>query len=305
VPEKLPQGSTMADLQSDELATAGELSAEFISEQYLDLLVGGGEFPKSVSSSSFRPPSSVSTRSSDVNLPSSSSRQPDPDDEDEAITNRYKVGELRMRCQAFIDMSNATVVTNNVSDNGQPYRGQPLALAILARLKTTPYEWCKLVNITPSKTGGYSQVSWAGANKFATVGEVVCWSKGQNKPGLGDPGSTAALEVSHLCHNPRCIVPEHIVIESQLINNARKGCPGWIQCSDVCGRCHGRKVIWVCAHEPPCVMFHQQYTSHEELLKNGICIDRRAETLARTEAKRTAQMAGLSGPASSSKRPPR
>ena len=37
VPEKLPQGSTMADLQSDELATAGELSAEFISEQYLDL----------------------------------------------------------------------------------------------------------------------------------------------------------------------------------------------------------------------------------------------------------------------------
>lgn len=42
------------------------------------------------------------------------------------------------------------------------------------------------------------------------------------------------LEVSHLCHNKLCILPEHLTHEAQRINQARRHCV----CQGVCTKCH-------------------------------------------------------------------
>lgn len=35
---------------------------------------------------------------------------------------------------------------------------------------------------------------------------------------------------SHLCHNPQCVNPDHIIFEPLEINKARNGCPGGTHC---------------------------------------------------------------------------
>lgn len=40
----------------------------------------------------------------------------------------------------------------------------------------------------------------------------------------------AGHHVSHLCGSRSCFNPEHLVAESALKNNARKGCPGSLSC---------------------------------------------------------------------------
>ncbi len=48
-------------------------------------------------------------------------------------------------------------------------------------------------------------------------------------------------KVSHLCHNSICINPDHLVEESQKINNQRKVCRGRIEgCTEL--------------HDPPCML---------------------------------------------------
>lgn len=60
---------------------------------------------------------------------------------------------------------------------------------------------------------------------------------------------------SHLCHEPRCIAKDHIVVESKDLNEARKDCEGnylagWAECAE------GWKVVFestfACTHNPPC-----------------------------------------------------
>lgn len=55
-------------------------------------------------------------------------------------------------------------------------------------------------------------------------------------------------DASHLCHNPKCVRPEHIIIvESRKSNHARKNCLHKIDCP-CC-----EEVILVCKHQPPCI----------------------------------------------------
>ena len=56
----------------------------------------------------------------------------------------------------------------------------------------------------------------------------MCYRKSFNLP--------KALHVSHLCHNTLCINPEHLSLEPQHINNARKNCTGRVP-PECCG--HG------------------------------------------------------------------
>lgn len=63
------------------------------------------------------------------------------------------------------------------------------------------------------------QLSFAGANKFATLGEVLLWAGGTTLNVTGN-------QCSHLCCNPLCKIPAHVVVESAQKNNQRKGCRG-------------------------------------------------------------------------------
>lgn len=53
---------------------------------------------------------------------------------------------------------------------------------------------------------------------------------------------------SHLCHNKRCIRPDHIVIESIGLNGRRNGCLAFVSCSGC-----GAKAS-ACGHEPKCIL---------------------------------------------------
>jgi hypothetical protein len=138
------------------------------------------------------------------------------------------------------------------------------AAKLLSQLKMSPpsasHRWCRIVNLQPSKDGGYIQVSWKGANKFALLQEVAMWSAGRFvRPGL---------QHSHLCGQPACAVPEHIIEESGPANNARKGCVVWVDCPH-CGP-GGRKLL-VCQHTPPCIRSCPGYGDNDVFLREGLC----------------------------------
>ena len=60
------------------------------------------------------------------------------------------------------------------------------------------------------------------------------------------------MEVSHRCHNNRCVNPDHMLLESVANNKARNGCAGHGMCA--CPYCPQRphKTL-MCSHNPPCM----------------------------------------------------
>jgi len=54
-------------------------------------------------------------------------------------------------------------------------------------------------------------------------------------------------DASHLCHNPLCIRPDHLVVESRKLNHKRKNCLFKVGCQ-CCST-----VLVVCTHNPPCL----------------------------------------------------
>jgi hypothetical protein len=129
---------------------------------------------------------------------------------------------------------------------------------ILSRLPVRTEGWCELVQLRPTKPGGYIQLSVAGVNKFALLQSVVLWADGKDLTKKGD-------QCSHRCHNPPCRVVGHIIPESAVENNARKGCLVWINCH------HCSKKIFVCMHEPCCIKFCEGFRDTEHLLAEGVC----------------------------------
>lgn len=161
-----------------------------------------------------------------------------------------------------------------------------LAREILDGQKYTEHGWCRLANLEPTKKGGYVQLSWEGANKFATAGEVCLWAQGVSKPvqapevpkdyipeGSTVPGWTGRelADASHRCNHPRCLVWDHVCLESHTANEARKGCPVWVTCSLSCRECDGGRVIFLCPHVPCCIRAHPGYAGLDDLMTNGIC----------------------------------
>lgn len=131
------------------------------------------------------------------------------------------------------------------------------ARKVLDRLSSSSEGWCQLVRLAPTKKGGYIQVSFGGANKFTTLEQVVLWANGESL--------LEGEQCSHLCHKPSCRTVGHVVGESVIDNNSRKGCLVWIQCH------HCSKLILLCMHDPCCIKFHEDYASMDDLIDNGVC----------------------------------
>lgn len=112
--------------------------------------------------------------------------------------------------------------------------------------------------LAPSKVGGYIQLSWEGANKFCTLGEMLGWAAGKYTTRPTD-------QISHRCHNPRCSIPAHVVVESAADNNRRKGCLVFVDCPHGCP-----EKILVCPHKPCCIRFVPGYETWDEFFSGGI-----------------------------------
>ena len=93
----------------------------------------------------------------------------------------------------------------------------------------------------PTKANGYVQGSAFGHNKFALIHVVAAHSSPHVEQFPEQPNSHA----SHMCGNAVCFNPRHLVWESSLANQSRKGCPGIIVDLE------GTRFL-ACRHEPTC-----------------------------------------------------
>lgn len=136
------------------------------------------------------------------------------------------------------------------------------AKTVLDTQNSTTAGWCELVQLAPNKAGGYIQLSFGGANKFALLHHVAVMTDEEMKERwLQEPG----LEVSHRCHQPACKRPDHLCLESAADNNRRKGCLVWIPCP------HCERKIILCPHTPFCIKADPAFTSMEQLVAEGAC----------------------------------
>jgi hypothetical protein len=63
-----------------------------------------------------------------------------------------------------------------------------------------------------------------------------------------------AHHASHRCHNPTCIHPPHICVESKTANEARKDCAKRIRVrTTVGGTVYMLEPLGVCLCHPPCI----------------------------------------------------
>lgn len=139
-----------------------------------------------------------------------------------------------------------------------------LARNILRKLKHYTKQWCKSSPLVPTKDNGSPQVSYGGYNKFALLSDLVLWSQGID---TSDKGDELNLQASHLCDNPTCMDPEHIIVETAIQNNSRKNC-GFIQ---RCGHDGCGKLVYCCRHEPRCISYVQNFNSFKEFEEKGKC----------------------------------
>jgi hypothetical protein len=105
--------------------------------------------------------------------------------------------------------------------------------------------FCTIYNLKPSKVNGYVQISFGGVNKFCTLGEMLGWAAGFRT------SMAEGIQVSHLCGEPRCMLPAHVVPESAMANNGRKNCVVWVNCPHA--GCDLK--IMACPHEPYCIKY--------------------------------------------------
>lgn len=133
-----------------------------------------------------------------------------------------------------------------------------LAVEFIRGLTVLPVGWCKISQLRPSKANGYIQVSYGGANKFATLQDIVLWSKGLEV--------YAGHQVSHLCGMPGCTVASHIACETELENQRRKGCPVWVSCPHI--GCSLK--VDCCTHKPRCIKYCTEFLDHDQFLLHGL-----------------------------------
>lgn len=125
-----------------------------------------------------------------------------------------------------------------------------------------------MVDLVPSKEGGYAQVSVDGFNKFITLGKMLGCAAGLYiDEVLGRNNGKEKMEISHRCHNPLCIIPAHVLLESAVKNNGRKNCRVFIGCSHADEGCELSQIV--CQHEPMCIKHAEGHDTWEDFLDQG------------------------------------
>jgi hypothetical protein len=82
-------------------------------------------------------------------------------------------------------------------------------------------------------------------NKRTVSGHVL--SMTHKRIEAGQDNWDSSLHVSHLCHNTKCVRPDHLVLETPEVNNTRN------QCTEL--RCVGCTVsLTNCVHRPACLL---------------------------------------------------
>ncbi|KAJ3573947.1 hypothetical protein NPX13_g4523 [Xylaria arbuscula] len=103
---------------------------------------------------------------------------------------------------------------------------------------------------------------------MTTLARAVAWFANWPRTGIQldnflEVGPYRRNDGSHLCHNPLCINPSHLVLESTSDNVGRLACQK--QASFL--RSEGREVPPECnLHQPPCLMQHASLTMFEAYL---------------------------------------
>jgi len=85
---------------------------------------------------------------------------------------------------------------------------------------------------------GYHALCNKGKNKFKFYAHRLSYAAAH---GIDSLPIDRKSHVSHLCHNPRCVRPDHLVVESDLKNRSRNQCPYIIN------------QTFFCQHDPCCI----------------------------------------------------
>lgn len=239
-----------------------EVSAD--GEVALVVPIAHATLPESSQGEEYLPPaidSDPSRISSDTPLETEGPRVMEQPEKNRAVLDR-----MRARCQS---------VQGDTRRSRRHDDGKALAKRIVRGLTTFRRGWCVLTTLIPTKTDGYVQLSYDGANHFATLGEVLCWAKGEAKPAHdGNPNGPDPIDVSHRCHEPKCTVESHVCLETKALNNSRKGCRVRVPCVPTCTACGGSRDIFICTHTPACIAHVPGYASLDDYYMRGICTDR-------------------------------
>jgi len=140
------------------------------------------------------------------------------------------------------------ILSNNMSDANQI--DQATALRSLKMLDVYPKEatGCKIHGKSPS-TFRYAKMKAHGTGRRQEyfIHHLVVISRGEKILG-GD------FQVSHLCHEKRCIKQEHIIQESAETNRSRQACASATLIEVSCPCCAHTFTVNPCRHNPPCIL---------------------------------------------------
>ena len=91
---------------------------------------------------------------------------------------------------------------------------------------------CLTTNFARGKDKDYQQVRFKLKKYYCHI--IACMKNSKRAPSAGE-------EASHICHNPTCVEPTHLVFEDGDVNKSRG-------CCKLYGDLHGYK----CPHNPVC-----------------------------------------------------
>lgn len=155
-------------------------------------------------------------------------------------------------------------MTKYIKSKTFPTKGE--AIRAIDRQKAG-YRKGKLVYYGPMKTNSIScWLSQKSTNKKGDKGYIKCKLPGATGPNrrkeeyihilsiIADGRSTdlcTSKQVSHLCHNPKCFNPKHLIVESQANNLDRNKCKGWTWIKYPNS---GDLTFNPCQHKPQCIL---------------------------------------------------